>query len=242
MSDSIVLCYHAVSERWPAPLAVTPEQLESQLRSLLKRGYRGSTFHEAVTGQAHPRSLAVTFDDAYRSVLELAHPVLERFGLVATVFVPTAFPGRPDPMSWAGIDGWMGGPYEHELVCMSWDEVSGLAAAGWEIGSHTSSHPRLSELDDEHLKQELTGSKATIEDALGLPCRSLAYPYGDHDRRVIAQTEQAGYEAAGTLPAQLHPAEPLRWPRIGVYRRDRRLRFALKSSRAIRRIRSASGH
>ena len=45
-----MLCYHAVSDRWPADFAVTPAQLEYQLQHLLRRGYRGATFTAAVTG------------------------------------------------------------------------------------------------------------------------------------------------------------------------------------------------
>ena len=48
MSDVLVLCYHGVSARWPASLTITPEQLEQQLSFLVRRGYRGATFEQAV--------------------------------------------------------------------------------------------------------------------------------------------------------------------------------------------------
>jgi peptidoglycan/xylan/chitin deacetylase (PgdA/CDA1 family) len=63
MSDVLVLCYHAVSVRWPAELSVTPERLEEQLRLLVRRGFKGATFHQAVIAPPAPRTLAVTFDD-----------------------------------------------------------------------------------------------------------------------------------------------------------------------------------
>ena len=72
MSDVLVLCYHAVSERWPAPLSVTPEQLDRQLSLLHRRGFHGVTLSEALAGLPADRVLAVTFDDAYRSVRDLA--------------------------------------------------------------------------------------------------------------------------------------------------------------------------
>jgi hypothetical protein len=59
----------------------------------------------------------------------------------------------------------------------------------------------------------------------------LAYPYGDEDARVVRAAGQAGYEAAGALPARLHEPLPLRWPRIGVYHADRGYSFRLKTSR-----------
>ena len=116
MSDVVVLCYHAVSPDWPAQLSVTPERFEHQLRELVGRGYRGATFTEAVTSPPHPRTLAVTFDDGMRSVLERARPVLGRLGLPATVFVPTDLVGSEGPMSWRGIEQWVDGEHGRELV------------------------------------------------------------------------------------------------------------------------------
>ncbi len=142
-------------------------------------------------------------------------------------------------MSWPGIDGWMGGPHENELRCMSWDQLRGLADEGWEIGSHTHSHPRLPALSDEDLHRELTLSREICAQRLDRPCTSLAYPFGEHDERVVRAAGAAGYSAAGTLPGRLHPPEPLRWPRAGVYHLDTRLRFAAKTSRLVRRLRAA---
>jgi peptidoglycan/xylan/chitin deacetylase (PgdA/CDA1 family) len=239
VSDATVLCYHAVSQNWPAPLSVTPERLESQLRLLVNRGYRGSTFSD-LTRESDDRVLAVTFDDAFRSVLRSAAPVLSRLGLVGTLFVPTDFPGRDGPLLWPGIDQWLGGPFESELAPLSWAEIERLAELGWEIGSHTCSHPHLTRLSDEALDRELRLSRQVCEERLGRPCTSLAYPYGDFDERVVAAAGRAGYLCAGTLPARLHPERPLAWPRIGVYHGDGDGRFRLKVSPRVRLLRSSS--
>jgi peptidoglycan/xylan/chitin deacetylase (PgdA/CDA1 family) len=240
-SEALVLCYHAVSELWEADLSVTPDALAAQLGLLVDRGYRGVTFQEAVNSRPPGRTVAVTFDDAYSSVLDVAFPILAGLGLPATVFVPTRFAGVRSPMSWPGIDDWLGGPHERELSCMSWEELGTLADAGWEVGSHTHSHPRLPALDDERLALELELSHEICSDSLGTACRSLAYPYGDHDARVIAAARAAGYRAAGTLPARLHPPEPMRWPRIGIYRGDTDATFRAKVSPAMRRLRASRG-
>jgi peptidoglycan/xylan/chitin deacetylase (PgdA/CDA1 family) len=239
LSDTLVLCYHAVSERWPAPLSVTPQAFERQLALLRRRGYEGVTFGDAVFGGSAPKTLAVTFDDAYLSVLEVARPILDRLGLPATVFVPTDWPGRGEPMHWPGIDQWMGGEFEHELRPLTWEQLAELHAQGWEIGSHTRSHPHLTTLDDAALAEELRESRAECERRLGHPCTTIAYPYGDYDSRVSTTAGQAGYEAACTLPARIHPARPLEWPRVGVYHDDSERRYRLKVSRAVRAMRSS---
>ena len=88
----------------------------TRVGTLLSRGYRATTFTRAVLDPPSLRTLAVTFDDAYRSVLELARPVLDELGVVASVYVPTDFAGQATPMTWPGIDMWLGGPHEHELL------------------------------------------------------------------------------------------------------------------------------
>jgi peptidoglycan/xylan/chitin deacetylase (PgdA/CDA1 family)/aminoglycoside phosphotransferase (APT) family kinase protein len=236
--DALVLCYHALSESWPSSLAVTPANFREQIELLLKRGYRAATFSETVPTPPFEKTVAVTFDDSYRSVLELAYPILSEHGLVATVFVPTAHAGKDGPMTWPGIEEWRGGPHESELHAMSWQELRTLAAAGWEIGSHTVTHPYLTQLDDTSLRAELRDSRERCELELGRECRSLAYPYGDFDRRVIAAAGAAGYRAAATLPRRFEGRNPLAWSRVGVYRTDGKIAYRLKISASVRRLRA----
>ncbi len=239
MTSPIVLCYHALSPTWEASLSTTPERFERQIEMLVRRGYRGATFSEAVSSAPGDRVLAVTFDDAYRSVIEIARPILDRFRLTATVFAPSDQIGRQGPLRWEGIDRWLGGPHESELWPMSWDELRILAADGWEIGSHTATHPHLTRVEDSVLENELTRSKAVCEQELGTPCTSVAYPYGDVDDRVVAGAVRAGYAAGAALPGRLHAEHPMRWPRIGVYYADDDRRFRLKVSPAVRRLRAS---
>jgi peptidoglycan/xylan/chitin deacetylase (PgdA/CDA1 family) len=236
VTDSLALCYHALSEDWPAALSTTPARFAAQLGWLERRGYRGVTFTELVAGGDGKR-VAITFDDGYRSVGRLAKPLLDSVGFPATVFVPSDLVGWEGPLVWEGVDRWLGGSHEHELVPHSWGELRALADEGWEIGSHTRSHPHLTSLDDAWLEAELQGSKKRCEDELGRPCRSIAYPYGDFDSRVSAAAGRAGYEAGATL--SLHTARPLEWPRVGVYSIDAGWRYRLKVSPTVRRLRSS---
>lgn len=237
MPDLLVLCYHAVSERWPAALSVTPAAFERQIGTLAARGYRGARFSDAIATPRHAPTVVVTFDDAYRSVLELAKPILDRHGIPGTLYVPTDWPDAGRPMRWPGIDHWLGTPHEPELRALDWEEIRGLADAGWEIGSHTCSHPHLTRLDDARLARELADSRERVAAALGRPCRSLAYPYGDVDDRVERAAADAGYVGAGTIPRLLHPPRALRWPRTPIYHGDAQPRFLVKVSPLLRRAR-----
>jgi FkbM family methyltransferase len=241
MGDVLIVCYHAVSADWPSELAVTPDRLESHLQLLQRRGYRFVTFTEAALGSTSERMCAVTFDDAFKSVVVHGFPVLRRLGIPGTVFVPTDFAddGAPIPLH----EDWVGTEHEHELACMIWKELARLSAAGWEIGSHTRSHPRLTHLPAESLHEELRGSREECSKRLHLDCRSLAYPYGDHDDRVVDAARAAGYVAAGTVPRRFESFErlPLRSPRIDPRRSDSMTKFRFLTAAATRRVRASRG-
>ena len=229
MSDVLVLCYHGISETWPAATSVRPGDFEDQLRTFAGRGYRGATLAEALTAPPAEKTLVVTFDDAHRSVLELAAPIMARLGIPGTVFVPTDYAGSDRPMGWDGYDVWLGTKHERELLCLGWEELSGLAAAGWEIGSHTCSHPRLSRIDEAAIARELSESKRVCEAEIGAPCRSLAYPYSDYDERTVGAALEAGYSFAVSVPRRPEPPLPLQWPRVGAYQGESGRRLLLRA-------------
>jgi peptidoglycan/xylan/chitin deacetylase (PgdA/CDA1 family) len=235
--DVLVLCYHAVDETWPADLSITPAAFERQLDFLLDREFEFTTFARAVASPPARRTVAITFDDAFRSVLERAFPLLQERQLAATVFVPTAFVDAGRPASWDGVARWLGTEHENKMLPLAQAELLDLADAGWEIGSHTCTHPRLTQLDDRELTWELTASRQRCGELLGRPCLTLAYPYGDFDERVRRAAKTAGYQAACTLPTRFRTAVPLAWPRVGIWHDDSDRRFALKVSPTLRRAR-----
>lgn len=239
--DPLILCYHAVSPTWECFLAVEPDRLRSQLRYLLRRGYRPLTLSAALVEPDGGRSFVVTFDDGYRSILDRALPVLGELGVPATVFVPT------DLIDEAGLFGHMSDAHlpspaqEEELRCMSWGQVRKLADAGWEVGSHTCTHPHLPGVDDRRLVAELRRSRAVCEERLERPCESIAYPYGSHDARVVAATAAAGYRFAVTLETRMFEPiagrGPLELPREGIFRETRWPKYLANTSRTVRRVR-----
>lgn len=237
--DLLILCYHAVSSGWDNFLAVDPERLRAQVGHLQRRGYEAKTLSAALGEPLGGRTFVVTFDDGYRSILDRGLPVLQDLGVPATVFVPT------DLTDEAGLFKHMAEEHlpadEEELRCMSWEEVGRLAEAGWEVGSHTCSHPHLSQADDRRLAAELRRSREVCEERLQRPCESIAYPYGSHDARVIEATGEAGYSFAVTLESRLFEPiagrGPLDLPREGIFGETRWPKYLVNTSRTVRRVR-----
>jgi peptidoglycan/xylan/chitin deacetylase (PgdA/CDA1 family) len=240
--DLLILCYHAVSDTWPGVGAIATGALDRQIRHLLRRGYRPLTLSAALASDPAERRLVITFDDAFHSVLERGLPVLERLGAPATLFVPTDFADEAAPMTWSTLGRWLGTAHERELRCMSWDGVRHLAGVGWEIGSHTCSHPKLTAIDGAEAAAELTRSKRACEAEVERACLSLAYPFGLHDPAVVELARGAGYERAVTLGERLlgpRSRRPLELSREGVYRGTRWPHFLAATSPLLGRVRSS---
>jgi peptidoglycan/xylan/chitin deacetylase (PgdA/CDA1 family) len=105
----VVLLYHRVAELEfdPWEVAVSPGTFESQL-AMLSRRFKavslGRLRADLVAGRLEPRTVAVSFDDGYADNLTVAKPLLERFGVPATVFVVTGmFEGRAE-FWWDALD------------------------------------------------------------------------------------------------------------------------------------------
>ena len=245
----LILAYHAVDSAWASPLAVTAGSLELQAAYLAAHGFVGLTLAEAERGRQRgslpARSVVFTFDDGYRSTA-LAAPILARFGFPGTVFAVTGYVDSQRPFAWYGV----GHEDPARLSPMAWDGLAALKDQGWEVGSHTVTHALLTNVDDHALADELTGSRERIVERLG-SCESIAYPYGQADRRVALAAERAGYRAAVMLTGVVVADEALRRPRVGLGSRDRGLRLRLQLSapvlaarrtlpaRLVRRLRGA---
>lgn len=231
MSEVLVLCYHAISPGWSASVAVAPEAFERQVSNLAREGWRSATFTEVVRHRPAGKTMVVTFDDAFASVKRYAQPVLASLGIRGTVFVPTDYVSRQAPLAWAGLDRWARTPDAKELIPMTWDDLGELAELGWEIGSHTRTHPLLTSLADDALNEELRGSREECSERVGRPVTSVAYPFGDVNDRVALHARHAGYEGAAALEWPTTQLNRYRYPRVGVYQRDSWQRFRLKTGR-----------
>jgi peptidoglycan/xylan/chitin deacetylase (PgdA/CDA1 family) len=193
------------------------------------RGFRPATGGEILAGN-RARLFHVTFDDAFRSV-EHALPVLERLGIPATVFVCSSLADSGAPLAVPELADEVA-RLPAELATMTWEQLRELTSRGIEIGSHTATHPHLTQLSDTEIRNELTDSRRLIEDHLGRSCNLLAYPYGEYDSRTCAAAPAAGYQAAFGLSTRDSPPDRYALPRVGIWRKDRMVRTLLKTSLA----------
>jgi len=157
-------------------------------------------------GLADPHSLPkraalLTFDDGYRSVLDVALPWLERFRCPAVLFVPTDFIG--------GMNAFDKHVEPEEPIC-DWEALRTLNERGVLVQSRGVSHRRFSELTIEEQEVELRRSKELLENRLGRRIETFAYPYGDRGadlRGLRTIMRRTGYRAAC-----LFGDGPNRWP------------------------------
>lgn len=168
-----------------------------------------------------PPRVAVTFDDAYRSVLEHAVPVLRRLGLPAAFFVPTR---------WIGERNTWDPPGDVERDLMTADELAELARTGFAVESHGHAHIDYARTSPETAADDVRASVERLTAILGRPPRYLAYPYGRASAAAAAEAARLGLRGAFSLDRPQDVAGDFAVQRIPVVPADRRPLFALKTS------------
>ena len=188
-------------------LTVTPKAFERQVMALSAMGFStipASDIADTARG-IPPRSILITFDDAYASLEEYAFPVLERAGFRATVFVPTRMIGSSIPCT--------PGAESSRLPLMQADRIRHWASRGFEFGSHTRTHADLTRLDPPAIADEVGGSREDLEALLGHTVCCFAYPFGRYDVRCakfVADTFAVAFTVEPGLNDGRSPANMLR--------------------------------
>jgi peptidoglycan/xylan/chitin deacetylase (PgdA/CDA1 family) len=217
--------YHRVTDD-PHPdlayYAVSPGSFRSQMRALRLVGWKTVSLDQLLAARRGElslprRSVVVTFDDAYAELEDEAIPTLAANGQTATVYACAGLLGADaDALRRPGHE------IHEEARLMDADALRRIRARGFEVGSHSLTHPHLPALDDATLEAEVAGSKGVLEEELGEEVRHFAYPFGDYDERVRAQVEATGYASAVTTdPGAADRLAPrLGLPRVYVGRED----------------------
>ena len=196
-------------------------RFERHLQLIKWLGYETLTFRDlAQKGFIHrlepgKKFLMITADDGYRDNLTRMLPLLEKYNMSAVIFI----------VSNETHNRW---DTEHSATpdvradLLSAEEIRALDASGRiEIGGHTLSHARLDELAPPQQREEIVGNKKHLEDLLGHPLLSFAYPYGYLNESAKSEAKAAGYHfavATDSGPRALHQ-DPFQIRRIAVFPR-----------------------
>jgi peptidoglycan/xylan/chitin deacetylase (PgdA/CDA1 family) len=162
--------------------------------ALLKENHFVSLTTEEYASQGlsfSARRVVLTFDHAFAD-FELAVPLLEKYGFKATLFVPTAYVGEKSR--------WLEGRDAKHLL-LSWHDLRDLR--GVEIAAHGHKYLKLDTLPLEVAGRDILRGKETLEDKLGRPVVSFAYPYGSYNETLKGLIQEAGFRSACALEERL---------------------------------------
>lgn len=188
-----ILYYHGVTAGYRSNFARQMEALGRSAR-VVPAAYRGPL--PAAKGR---KCVALTFDDAFRSVAENALPELGKYSFHATIFVPVGWLGQTPGWTLETVENGSVKPQELSEVVMSAEELRGLNPSLVSLGSHTISHPSLPELQPERAREEIERSRALLADASGRDVVELAFPYGAHTTATLAMCRAALYETVYSI-------------------------------------------
>ena len=180
----LVLNYHQIASG-NNPLSVSVSDFDTQMKFLVDSGCITISPDELYSGlngeiELPPKPVLITFDDGYRDNYENAFPILKKYNLRATIFVIPSF-----------TDVYPG--------YMTWAQLKEMEASGVTIESHTLTHPKLEELPDDEIRNELLNSKNLLEEQLGHPVEFLAYPTGTYNLHIAGIAQDLGYKGAFTI-------------------------------------------
>ncbi|MAD46813.1 MAG: hypothetical protein CMI02_10040 [Oceanospirillaceae bacterium] len=219
----VILQYHHVDASTPPATSISPDDFASHLQLLEDEGMQivdlATAMQKIQAGESLPdKAVAITFDDAYRSVYDTAWPMLKERQWPFTVFVNPAF-----------VD-------QQYNSIMSWDELKTLQDAGNVIANHSMHHKYLIERPadiplNDWMNQEVEAAETRLEEKLGTSHRLLAYPYGEFNLAMTAWLKDHNYLAfgqhSGPVGKVSHMQAIPRFPAAGVYANTKTLRTKL---------------
>jgi peptidoglycan/xylan/chitin deacetylase (PgdA/CDA1 family) len=193
-----ILMYHQVSNE-PHPnyleYTVTVKAFSAQMKMLKLLGYVPISFNQLMdykngVAKLPPKPVIITFDDGMQDAIDNAVPILKNSGFTAVFYISTDYVGKKS--------SWMLPEVNVEFQVIDWATVKSLDNMGFEVGSHTISHPHLDRISSDDCYRELTGSRRKLEEVLRHEVRHMAYPFGDFNESVKTSTYEAGYYTACT--------------------------------------------
>jgi len=186
----------------------SPERMCQLLTSLTDNGYQFVSVSELMSKNDSSK-IAITFDDGYAHLAAALPPLIDRFKIRPTIFVPTSYVGKTN--SWDYSSFFKSEPH------LSRQQIEYLSEIGVDFGSHGHRHVRLSALDNNELESELSESKNILAEITGKPVETMSFPFGKTNQRVLTATEKAGYKTSFTMSFPDNSDSNLAMGRVPVY-------------------------
>ena len=174
-----ILMYHSISLSKSEALTISVNKLEKQFAYLAEKGYKTYHFKElmGLTKLPEEKSIVITFDDAYVNQMELALPLLEKYDLKATFFVPLAYLGKTDEWNTAS------------LQIMTAAQLNSLDSRIVELGYHSFYHNKYSELSKTEIEEDCRLCFESVSENKLPFAAVVAYPYGKYPRKTRKKEE-----------------------------------------------------
>lgn len=210
-----ILTYHSIDSSGSV-LSVSPTDFAKHMQSLERNGFTGIRLDRLLDafeggGALPPKPVVITFDDAYVNFFEHALRPMHDAGFSATVFAIAGLIGKAN--SWEGQASSI-----PRLPLLDWSALREIVSMGFEIGSHGFTHVRLDRVPADRLHYEIVSSRHALEDGIGEPVATFAYPFGaQHAKSVAIASEH--YRGACTTRMGTARASDTRHllPRLDVY-------------------------
>lgn len=224
-----ILMYHQIDTPPPRGvtlrgLVVAPSSFAWQMRMLNMMGYQGLSMRELepyLSNEMQGKVVGITFDDGYLNNLQHALPILCKYGFTATCY------GVSNLLGQSNI--WDRGLVA-ETPLMTVQDWRNWHAAGMDVGSHTRTHAKLTEVSHKEALEQILYSKLELEQSIGCNVRHFCYPYGGYSKEHIQMVQAAGYVTA-TTTNRGHVrvcSDPFTLSRILIARSTNPLLFFLK--------------
>jgi peptidoglycan/xylan/chitin deacetylase (PgdA/CDA1 family) len=214
-----ILCYHSIGQTASGVNDVSPTQFRRQIELALRSGFQFVSPGDIAQTGGDPKDLAITFDDAWASVLREAAPILRDYNIPWSLFVVTSWSDHNS--SWAK---------EHILP---WRDIDRLMTDGAQIGSHSISHLDFGRIDEAQMIDELGGSRDTIRQRLGFAPSSFAIPYGQSMNWPSAAgraARDAGYDTVYAQAEETRPSNTVARTFVTRFDGDRLFRALLRGA------------
>lgn len=176
-----ILTYHSIDESGSV-ISTSLETFKRQIKLLSDEGFNVISLKDLTVGPDRrdhipPKTIILTFDDGFQNFYSTAFPILKEHNFTATVFLITDHCGK--------YNDWDENLASIERArLMDWEEIKELSKYGIEFGSHTQTHPDLTQIPIELATKEAVQSKLTLEEKLGIESAAFAYPYGKYNPAV----------------------------------------------------------